>query len=101
MILSKLKGSSIHGHGGALQTYRRLRKNFKKSSKPLRTKPSTISIRILDVLNQADPENIDARKLRIKLLKTLAKEDYCLMSRNAWVYYINKDKKFVRSKKDK
>ena len=60
-----------------------------------------LALEILDVLIQADPENVEARKLRIKLLKILAKNDYCLMSRNAWVYYINKDKKLVRSKKDK
>jgi alkyl sulfatase BDS1-like metallo-beta-lactamase superfamily hydrolase len=62
---------------------------------------SQLALEILDVLIQADPDNIEARKLRIELLKTLAKKDDCLMSRNAWVYYINKDKKYVRSKKDK
>ena len=58
-----------------------------------------LALEILDVLIQADPENIEARKLRIELLKNLAAEDYCLMSRNAWVYFINKDKKFIESKK--
>ena len=46
----------------------------------------------------ADPENIDARKLRIRMLKKLGSRDYCLMSRNAWVYFIKKDKKFIRSR---
>jgi len=61
-----------------------------------------LALEVLDILIQADPEDIEARKLRIKLLKNLATEDYCLMSRNAWIYYINKDKEFInlKSKKD-
>ena len=76
-------------------------KILKKAQDLLDQNQAQLALEILDVLIQADPENVEARKIRIKLLKTLAKNDYCLMSRNAWVYYINKDKKFVRSKKDK
>jgi alkyl sulfatase BDS1-like metallo-beta-lactamase superfamily hydrolase len=57
-----------------------------------------LSLQVLDVLIQGDPKNIDARKLRIQLLKDLGSQDYCLMSRNAWVYYIKKDKDFLASK---
>lgn len=57
-----------------------------------------LSLQILDVLIQGDPENIEARKLRIKLLKDLGSQDYCLMSRNVWVYFIKKDKEFLTSK---
>jgi len=57
-----------------------------------------LALEILDVLIQADPENTDARKLRIDLLKNLGEGDYCLMSRNAWVYYIDKDKEFLKNK---
>ena len=57
-----------------------------------------LALEILDVLIQADPENIEGRKTRIKLLEKLGKEDYCLMSRNAWVYYIDKDKEFLKNK---
>ena len=76
-------------------------KILKRAQDLLDQNQAQLALEILDVLIQADPDNIEARKLRIELLKTLAKKDYCLMSRNAWVYYINKDKKFVRSKKDK
>ena len=76
-------------------------KILKRANDLLEQNQAQLALEILDVLIQADPENIEAKILRIKLLKTLAKNDYCLMSRNAWVYYINKDKKFVRSKKDK
>ena len=58
-----------------------------------------LALEILDVLIQADPDDIEARKLRIELLKNLAAEDYCLMSRNAWVYFIDKDKEFINSRK--
>ncbi|MFW9823947.1 MAG: alkyl sulfatase dimerization domain-containing protein [Candidatus Thorarchaeota archaeon] len=57
-----------------------------------------LALEVLDVVIQADPENIDARKLRIELLNILAQGDATLMSRNARVYYINKDKEFLRSK---
>ena len=50
------------------------------------------------VLIGADPENIEARKLRIELLEVLGKEDSCLMSQNSWVYFIDQDKEFLKSK---
>ena len=57
-----------------------------------------LGLQVLDVLIQADPENIEARKLRIEILEKLGKDDYCLMSRNSWVYFIDKDKEFLQSK---
>ena len=58
-----------------------------------------LALQVLDILIQADPENLYARELRIKLLERLGADDYCLMSRNTWVYYIKKDKDFLRSKR--
>ena len=57
-----------------------------------------LALEVLDVLIQADPENVEARKMRIKLLQRIGKGDYCLMSRNAWAYFINKDKEFIKSR---
>ena len=57
-----------------------------------------LALEVLDVLIQADPENIDARNMRIKLLKEIGKKDHTLMSRNTWVYFIKKDKDFIKSK---
>ncbi|MFW9824494.1 MAG: alkyl sulfatase dimerization domain-containing protein [Candidatus Thorarchaeota archaeon] len=57
-----------------------------------------LALEILDVLIQADPENIDARKLRIALLNNLGKSDYSLMSLNAYYYFINKDKEYISSR---
>ncbi len=61
---------------------------------------SQLALQVLDVLIQIEPENIEARKLHIKLLRALAAQDNCLMSKNAWVYYINKDTKFLKSEKN-
>jgi len=58
-----------------------------------------LGLQILDHLIQVKPNNIKARKLRIKILKELGSQDYCLMSRNTWVYYINKDKEIIRNNK--
>ena len=57
-----------------------------------------LALQVLDVLIQSEPENIEARELRIELLKELGANDQCLMSRNTWYYFINQDKKFIRSK---
>ncbi|MHA1727532.1 MAG: alkyl sulfatase dimerization domain-containing protein [Promethearchaeota archaeon] len=73
-------------------------KIIKRVNALLSDNKAQLALQILDILIQAKPENIDARKLRIKLLTRLGQEDACLMSRNTWVYYINKDKKFLSSK---
>jgi len=57
-----------------------------------------LGLQVLDVLLQANPENIEARKLHIELLEDIGAKDYCLMSRNSWVYFIEKDKAFLKSK---
>lgn len=57
-----------------------------------------LALEVLDVLIQAKPDSIEARKMRIKLLEKIGKDDYSLMSRNAWYYFINKDKEFIKSK---
>ncbi|MFX1464090.1 MAG: alkyl sulfatase dimerization domain-containing protein [Promethearchaeota archaeon] len=57
-----------------------------------------LALQILDILIQTEPENIEARKLRIDLMRDLLAPDTCLMSRNAWVYYINKDTEFIKSR---
>jgi len=74
------------------------KKVLKRAKELLEQDQAQLALEILDVLIQADSENIEARKLRIDLLKNLAAGDYCLMSRNAWVYYIDKDKEFLNNK---
>ena len=74
-------------------------KIIKRAKDLLDQNQAQLALEILDVLIQADPENVEARKLRIELLKNLAAEDYCLMSRNAWVYFMDNDKEFINSRK--
>ncbi|MHA2390964.1 MAG: alkyl sulfatase dimerization domain-containing protein [Promethearchaeota archaeon] len=72
-------------------------KIIKRAKELLDRNQTQLALEVLDILIQAEPENLDARKLRITLLENLGKDDITLMSRNAWVYYINKDKQFIRS----
>jgi alkyl sulfatase BDS1-like metallo-beta-lactamase superfamily hydrolase len=73
-------------------------KILRRAQELLDLNQAQLALEILDVLIQADPESIEARKMRIKLLEKIGKDDYCLMSRNAWVYFMNKDKNFIKSK---
>jgi alkyl sulfatase BDS1-like metallo-beta-lactamase superfamily hydrolase len=57
-----------------------------------------LGLQVLDVLIQAEPESIEVRKLRVEILEELGSADYCLMSRNSWVYFIDRDKEFLKSK---
>jgi alkyl sulfatase BDS1-like metallo-beta-lactamase superfamily hydrolase len=61
------------------------------------SKQPQLALQVLDVILQVQPENVNARKLHLQLMKDLGKEDKCLMSKNAWVYYIKKDKEFLKS----
>jgi len=55
-----------------------------------------LAIQVLDVLLKNNPNDIAARKLRLEILGVLCEEDYCLMSRNTWVYFMEKDKAFLK-----
>jgi len=54
-----------------------------------------LALQVLDVLLKNDPENMKARKLHLELLETLCDQDYCLMSRNTWVYFMERDKEIM------
>jgi alkyl sulfatase BDS1-like metallo-beta-lactamase superfamily hydrolase len=57
-----------------------------------------LALEVLDTLLTADEENLEARELRIRILEVLGSEDYCLMSRNTWVYFIDRDKAFLKAR---
>jgi len=57
-----------------------------------------LALQVLDILLKRDPDDIKARKLHLQILEELCEEDYCLMSRNTWVYFMDKDREFLRSK---
>lgn len=54
-----------------------------------------LALQVLDVLLTNTPDHMDARKLRLRILEKLCEEDYCLMSRNTWVYFMDNDKEFL------
>ena len=54
-----------------------------------------LALQVLDILIQAKPLDKNARTLHLNLLETLCEADYCLMSRNTWVYFIEKDKEIL------
>ena len=56
-----------------------------------------LALQVLDVLLQRDNEDADARRLRLDILEVLCEQDYCLMSRNTWVYFMEKDREFLAS----
>lgn len=56
-----------------------------------------LGLQVLDVLIQAEPENREARRLRIELIEDLGAADACLMSRNTWVYFADRDREFLKS----
>jgi len=72
-------------------------KIFNRTKELFKQNQTQLALQVLDVLLQIVPENVEARKLRIQLLQNLGAQDYCLMSKNAWVYYINKDNEFLKS----
>ena len=51
----------------------------------------------LDIILKTDYEYVPARRLRMKILEKLFNMDICLMSRNAWGYYLDEDKKFLET----
>lgn len=55
-----------------------------------------LALQILDILIQSVPEDIEALKLRIKLVKNLAQNDMCVMSKNAYHYSLKEDKMAIR-----
>jgi alkyl sulfatase BDS1-like metallo-beta-lactamase superfamily hydrolase len=57
-----------------------------------------LALQVLDILFMQEPQNVEARELHLKILENLCEEDYCLMSRNTWVYFMDKDREFLKLK---
>lgn len=55
-----------------------------------------LALEILDVLLQSEPKSVETLSLRMKLVKSLAMKDTCIMSKNAYFYSIKKDKQAIR-----
>ena len=57
-----------------------------------------LALQVLDILLKEDPGLPGARKLHLEILETLCQADTCLMSRNSWVYFIEKDRELLNEK---
>lgn len=71
-------------------------KVINRANKLLEQGEAQLALQVLDVLIQAEPDNSEAIKLRIKLINEIAKNDKCLMSKNAYLWHIKQDKKNLR-----
>ncbi|UCD59145.1 MAG: hypothetical protein JSV16_08665, partial [Candidatus Hydrogenedentota bacterium] len=54
-----------------------------------------LALQVLDVLLKHSPKDVEARKLHLEILGVLCEKDYCLMSRNSWIYFMERDKEFL------
>ncbi len=70
---------------------------IKRSEKLLDDGKAQLAIQVLDILLKYDPDNIRARKLHLKILTKLGDDDFCLMSANTWVYFMEQDRKFLEA----
>jgi alkyl sulfatase BDS1-like metallo-beta-lactamase superfamily hydrolase len=71
-------------------------KIFSRSQELFAQNQAQLALEVLDVLLQAEPENIEALQLRRQLTNDLGKHDKCLMSRNAYLYSGKQDKRQIR-----
>ena len=71
---------------------------LRKSETLMRASKLQLALEALDIILRVDYENISARRLRLEILKRLADEDICLMSRNVWIHYMEEDERFLSSK---
>lgn len=66
-----------------------------RSNELLNQGKAQLALQVLDVLLKYDPKDVAARKLHLEILGALCDEDYCLMSRNTWIYFMERDKEFL------
>jgi len=53
---------------------------------------------VLDILFKHDPCYAGVRKLRLRILEKLCAADTCLMSRNTWLHFIEKEREILSAK---
>lgn len=71
------------------------RKIFSRVNELFEREEFQLALHVLDILIQVEPENIGAIQLRIKLVGEIARNDTCVMSKNAYYYSIKKDKHII------
>ncbi len=67
-----------------------------RSRKLLDQGKAQLALQVLDVVLKHDPEDVAARRLRLQILEVLCEQDYCLMSRNTLVHFMERDKEFLQ-----
>ncbi len=70
---------------------------LKRSQELFEKGQAQLALQVLDILLNQDPTHVEGRRLRLKILEVLCEEDYCLMSRNTWVYFMDQDREFLKS----
>jgi alkyl sulfatase BDS1-like metallo-beta-lactamase superfamily hydrolase len=70
---------------------------LKRSTELFETGNTQLALQVLDLLLNQQADHLEARRLRLKMLEVLCQEDYCLMSRNTWVYFMEKDRNFLKT----
>lgn len=71
-------------------------KILKRAEKLNTTGQSQLALQVLDILLKDKPKFPGARELHLAILEKLCMEDTCLMSRNTWVHFIEKDKRILK-----
>lgn len=57
-----------------------------------------LALQVLELLFKQDPDYPHARELHLELLEKLCEADHCLMSRNTWVHFIEKDRAALKER---
>jgi hypothetical protein len=50
---------------------------------------------VLDVLLKQEPTHSGGRRLHLEILEKLSENDDCLMSRNTWIYFMERDRELL------
>ncbi|RJP64521.1 MAG: MBL fold metallo-hydrolase [Candidatus Abyssobacteria bacterium SURF_17] len=69
---------------------------LKRSKDLLEQGKAQLALQVLDIVLKHNPTDVEALKLHLKILEILCEEDYCLMSRNTWVHFMERDKELLR-----
>ena len=69
-----------------------------RASELLDSDQPQLALQVLDIVLKADPNHIEGRRLHYRILELLCEADSCLMSRNTWVHFMDRDKELLREK---
>ena len=79
--------------GSEQKIFSRIKELFKQEKYQL-------AIEVLDIIIQSNPKDLEALKMRLKILEKIIENDACVMSRNAYYYSIKRDRNAIRKLKN-